>query len=178
MGRFWSKVWTASLMLEQLCPSAGPTFVFAVCRMYWAGVGSLFSSTEQAPVQCFLSAGAGHLCGIDAASAQRLRRWSALYGCCADVLSYDVIIFNEHNKNYAYFYFIMYAYFNLINFIMYRPYVFFILITCLVITRPIVLNILSIKKKKKSISEIPFLNTFVVDMITLLFIDRHTSVIL
>ena len=73
-----------------------------------------------------------------------------LYRCCADVLSlldYDVITFNEHNKNYASFYFKMYAYFNLINFIMYRPCVFFILITCLVIT--IVLNILSIKKKKK-----------------------------
>ena len=40
----------------------------------------------------------------------------ALYRCCADVLSlldYDVIIFNEQNKNYAYFYFIMYAYFKM-----------------------------------------------------------------
>ena len=47
----------------------------------------------------------------------------ALYMCCADVLSllgYDVITFNEHNTNYAYFYFIIYAYFNLINFIMYH----------------------------------------------------------
>ena len=112
-------------MLEQLCPSAGPTFVFAVCRMYWAGAGSMLSSTEQAPAQCFLSAGAGHLCGIGAASAQRRRRWPALYRCCTDVLSllgYDVITFNEHNKNYAYFYFIIYAYFNLINFIMYRQF--------------------------------------------------------
>ena len=52
----------------------------------------------------------------------------ALYRCWADMLSlldYDVITSNEHNKNNAYFYFIMYAYFNLINFIMYRPYVFF-----------------------------------------------------
>ena len=55
----------------------------------------------------------------------------ALYTCrcCADVLSlldYDVITFNEHNKNHAHFYFIMYAYFNLINIIMYRPYSFFL----------------------------------------------------
>ena len=77
-GPILEQSWTASLMLEQLCPSAGPTFVFAVCRMYWAGAGSLFSSTEQAPTQCFLSAGTGHLCGIGAASAQRLRRWSGV----------------------------------------------------------------------------------------------------
>ena len=58
----------------------------------------------------------------------------ALYRCCTDVLSllgYDVITFNEHNKNYAYFYFIIYAYFNLINFIMYRPYVFLFLLHAL-----------------------------------------------
>ena len=58
----------------------------------------------------------------------------ALYRCCTDVLSLlgcDVVTFNEHNTNYAYFIVIMYAYFNLINFIMYEPYVFLFLLHAL-----------------------------------------------
>ena len=68
----------------------------------------------------------------------------ALYRSCTDVLSLlgfnvvtfnehdkNYVTFNEHDKNYAYFYFIIYAYFNLTNFIMYRPYAFLFLLHAL-----------------------------------------------
>ena len=57
-----------------------------------------------------------------------------LYRFCTDVLSLlgcGIVTFNEHNKNYAYFNFIIYAYFKLINFIMYRLYAFLFLLHAL-----------------------------------------------
>ena len=85
-----------------------------------------------------------HWCSICPASSTLVRRCiGAVQMCWACWAMMLLLLMNIKKK---YFYFIIYAYFNLINFIMDRPYVFFIFITCLVIT--IVLTILSLIKKK------------------------------
>ena len=114
-------------MLEQLCPSAGPS-----CLLYVGGTEPVLVLCSPAQNRHRSSASSQRAQGICVALVQHrpsvFDAGPALYRCCADVLSlldYDVIPFNEHNTNYAFFYLIMYAYFNLGNFIMYRPYVFF-----------------------------------------------------